>query len=168
MSSIKSKCVLLLCRFRSCDSSAAIPERSPTPLHYPLMARDTCLEWERASTSLEVTLLCLVGTVTKRKISIFIPSRTMCITCLLSKAFILTCCVCAVVPEKNASHSAQCTPFSNAVKGLPNLRDRFVQYGIRMSFWGSGTLKIVIYVENYPQKPSFWLADYHPLWGGGC
>ena len=30
------KCVLLLCRFRSCDSSAAIPERSPTPLHYPL------------------------------------------------------------------------------------------------------------------------------------
>ena len=34
MSSIK--CVLLLCRFRSCDSSAAIPERSPTPLYYPL------------------------------------------------------------------------------------------------------------------------------------
>ena len=38
------------------------------------------------------------------------------------------------------------------VKGLPNLRDRFVQYGIRMSFWGSGTLKIVIYVKNYPQR----------------
>jgi len=34
MSSIK--CVLLLCRFRSCDSSAAIPDRSPTPLYYPL------------------------------------------------------------------------------------------------------------------------------------
>ena len=35
MSSIK--CVLLLCRFRqACDSSAAIPERSPTPLYYPL------------------------------------------------------------------------------------------------------------------------------------
>ena len=33
---INIKCVLLLCRFRSCDSSAAIPERSPTPLHYPL------------------------------------------------------------------------------------------------------------------------------------
>ena len=53
------------------------------------------------------------------------------------------------------------------VKGLPNLRDRFVQYGIKVSFWGSGTLKIVIYVENYPQKRSFWLADYHPLWVGG-
>ena len=37
MSSIK--CVLLLCRFRSCDSSAAIPERSPTPLYYPLLVR---------------------------------------------------------------------------------------------------------------------------------
>ena len=34
MSSIK--CALLLCRFRSCDSSAAIPERSSTPLYYPL------------------------------------------------------------------------------------------------------------------------------------
>ena len=28
--------MLLLCRFRSFYSSAAIPERSPTPLHYPL------------------------------------------------------------------------------------------------------------------------------------
>ena len=25
-------------------------------------------------------------------------------------------------------------------------------YGIKVSFWGSGTLKIAIYVENYPQK----------------
>ena len=31
--------------------------------------------------------------------------------------------------------------------------DRFVQYGVKLSFGGSGTLKIVIYVENYPQKP---------------
>ena len=29
--------MLLLCRFRSCDSSGAIPERSPTPLYYPLL-----------------------------------------------------------------------------------------------------------------------------------
>ena len=36
-----------------------------------------------------------------------------------------------------------------------------------MSFWGSGTLKIVIYVKNYPQKRCFRLADYHPLWGWG-
>jgi len=37
----------------------------------------------------------------------------------------------------------------------------------RSSFWGSGTLKIVIYVENHPQKPKNRLADYHPLWGWG-
>ena len=30
-------------------------------------------------------------------------------------------------------------------------------------FGGSGIVKIVIYVKNYPQKRSFWLADYHPL-----
>ena len=53
------------------------------------------------------------------------------------------------------------------IRGLPNLGDRFVQYGIKVSFWGAGTLKIVIYVENYPQKRRFRLADYHPLWGGG-
>ena len=41
-------------------------------------------------------------------------------------------------------------------------------YGIKVSFWGSGTLKIVIPVENHPQKRSFRLADYHPLWVGGC
>ena len=34
---------------------------------------------------------------------------------------------------------------------------------IKVSFWGSGTLKIVIYVENHPQKRSFRLAEYHPL-----
>ena len=33
------KCMLFLCRFRSCDSSGAIPERSPTPLYYPLPQR---------------------------------------------------------------------------------------------------------------------------------
>ena len=30
------------------------------------------------------------------------------------------------------------------VKGLPSLRDRFAHYSIKVSFWGSGTLKIVI------------------------
>ena len=34
--------------------------------------------------------------------------------------------------------------------------------------WGSGTLKIVIPVENHPQKPKNRLADYHPLWVVGC
>ena len=36
------------------------------------------------------------------------------------------------------------------LNGLPRWCDRFSQYGIKVSFWGSGTLKIVIYVENYP------------------
>ena len=48
------------------------------------------------------------------------------------------------------------------VKGLRRWYDRFGQYGIKVCYWGSGTLKIVIYVENHPQKRSFWLADYHP------
>ena len=36
----------------------------------------------------------------------------------------------------------------SGVKGVPRWCDRFGQYGIKVSFWGS-TLKIVIYVENY-------------------
>jgi len=59
------------------------------------------------------------------------------------------------------------TSRGTTLKGVPRWRDRFVQYGIKVSFWGSGTLKIVIYVENYPQKRCFRLADYHPLWGWG-
>ena len=53
------------------------------------------------------------------------------------------------------------------IKGVPRWCDRFGQYGIKVSFWASVTLKIVIYVENYPQKRCFRLADYHPLWGWG-
>jgi hypothetical protein len=53
-------------------------------------------------------------------------------------------------------------------KGPAQPTRQVCQYGIRVSFWGSGTLKIVIYVENYPQKRCFRLADYHPpLWWGG-
>ena len=52
-------------------------------------------------------------------------------------------------------------------KGPAQPTRQVCQYGIRVSFWGSGTLKIVIYVENYPQKRCFRLADYHPpLWWG--
>ena len=47
------------------------------------------------------------------------------------------------------------------IKGLARWRDRFILYGIKVSFWGSGTLKIVIPVENYPQKQRFRLVDYH-------
>ena len=49
---------------------------------------------------------------------------------------------------------------------MPRWCDRFGQCGIKVCFWGSGTLKIVIYVENHPQRRSFWLAYYHPLWVG--
>ena len=57
--------------------------------------------------------------------------------------------------------------FCEVNKGVPRWCDRFGQYGIKVSFWASETLKIVIYVENYPQKRCFRLADYHPLWGWG-
>ena len=53
------------------------------------------------------------------------------------------------------------------IRGWRGLLDRFTLYGIKVSFWGSGTLKIVIYVESYPQKRSFRLDVYHPLWVGG-
>ena len=36
------------------------------------------------------------------------------------------------------------------------------QYGVKMSFWGAETLKIVVLVENHPKKRIFCLADYHP------
>ena len=39
------------------------------------------------------------------------------------------------------------------LRGVPRWRDRFPQYGIKVSYWGSETLKIVIPVENHPQKP---------------
>ena len=42
------------------------------------------------------------------------------------------------------------------------------QYGIKVSFWESDTFKIVIPVENHPQKPKNRLDDYHPPWGWGC
>ena len=45
---------------------------------------------------------------------------------------------------------------------MPRWCDKSGQYGIKVCFGGSDTLKIVIYVENYPQKRSFRLADYHP------
>jgi len=44
--------------------------------------------------------------------------------------------------------------------------DRFGQHGIKVSFWGSGTLNnnIVILVENHPHRNDFFrLDDYHPL-----
>ena len=38
----------------------------------------------------------------------------------------------------------------------------------RCALWGfNKTLKMVIYVENHPQKRSFRLADYHLPLGGG-
>jgi hypothetical protein len=48
----------------------------------------------------------------------------------------------------------------------------FGQYGIKVSFGGSGTLKIVILVENlnenHPQKRIFRLDYDHPSEVRGC
>ena len=52
--------------------------------------------------------------------------------------------------------------------GVAQVTRQVSQYGIKVSSWGSETFKIVIPVENHPQKPKNRLADYHPLWGGGC
>ena len=55
------------------------------------------------------------------------------------------------------------------VKGLPSLRDRFVQYtvSVRVSFGGSGTLKIVIYVETTPRNRKIGWMIIAPSVGGG-
>ena len=50
----------------------------------------------------------------------------------------------------------------NPLRGRPTWDDRFSQYGIKVSFGGSGTLKIVIYVENYPQKTMFRIRFSSP------
>ena len=57
---------------------------------------------------------------------------------------------------------------ASRIRGVPRWRDRFLQYGIKVSYWGSGTLKIVIPVENHSQKPENRLGYYHPLWVWGC
>ena len=56
-----------------------------------------------------------------------------------------------------------------ALQGGARWDDRFGQYGIKVSLWGSGTLKIVILVENHPQKRIFrlWLINSQSQ-GGGC
>ena len=56
--------------------------------------------------------------------------------------------------------------FTCSTGGAPRWCDRFGQYGIKVGFWASGTLKIVIYVENYPQESAAQaVADYCE--GGG-
>ena len=52
------------------------------------------------------------------------------------------------------------------VIGVPRRGDRFVLYGIKVSFWASGTLKIVIHAENCSQNEVFgWIIV--PLGGWG-
>jgi hypothetical protein len=58
------------------------------------------------------------------------------------------------------------------IRGLPRWCDRFSQYGIKVSFWASGTLKIVIYVEltskTTPRNDVFVWLIITPSGGGGC
>ena len=45
----------------------------------------------------------------------------------------------------------------------------YLKYGAKVSFWGSGTLKIVIYVENStPRNDVFGWLIITPSGGGGC
>ena len=41
------------------------------------------------------------------------------------------------------------------------MRQVFGEYGMKVSSWGSGTLKVVILVENHPQKRNFRLDENH-------
>ena len=54
-----------------------------------------------------------------------------------------------------------------APKGGAHVTRKIYQYGIKVSSWESETFKIVIPVENHPQKPKNRLADYHPSVDGG-
>ena len=49
--------------------------------------------------------------------------------------------------------------------GLPTFQGCILGFPV-VSFWGSGTLKIVIYVENQPQKRGFCWLIIIPLWVG--
>ena len=53
-------------------------------------------------------------------------------------------------------------------KGPAQVIQQVSQYGIKVSFWGSETLKIVIPVENHPQKPKICWMIITPSVGGGC
>ena len=45
---------------------------------------------------------------------------------------------------------------------------RFVIDGVKVSFWGSGTLKIVIPIENYPTNGVFGWLVITPYEGWRC
>ena len=76
----------------------------------------------------------------------------------------LSRCLFLIEMQPAEGHSL---PLKTSVRGVPRWRDRFPQCGIMVSFWGSKTPKIVIPVENHPQKPENRLADDHPLGGWG-
>ena len=43
---------------------------------------------------------------------------------------------------------------------------RFILYGVYVSLWGSGTLKIVIPIENHPRNEVFgWIIITPSEWG---
>ena len=65
--------------------------------------------------------------------------------------------------------SSRTRKWKDKLTGGAQVTRQVSQYGIKVSVWGSGTLKIVIYVSKItPQKPKKMLADYHHLWGWGC
>ena len=53
--------------------------------------------------------------------------------------------------------------FLSTVRGVPRWRDRFPQYGIKVSYWGSGTLKIVIPVSKITERSADDLTNLTPF-----
>eukprot|EP00964_Phaeocystis_antarctica_P124257 scaffold87935_cov50-Phaeocystis_antarctica.AAC.1 len=59
------------------------------------------------------------------------------------------------------------TAYGRGAGGSIGFSVRYQGLSYWQRYWGSGTFKIVILVENHPQKPKNRLADYHPLGGWG-
>ena len=79
----------------------------------------------------------------------------------------MSVCICAVRGRARVLVST-CAPLSRPRYKGPAQVTRWVShYGITVSFWGSGTLKIVIPIENHPQEREVfgWLI-ITPLGGG--
>ena len=133
-----------------------------------------------------VTCCAQVGSGLRQRSSLFLsglesrtaesqhPNRCVCAGCCGVR--VCGARVCARVRERRygtarrpaASIPRGGVPLPYRIRGVPRWCDRFCQYGIKVCFWGSGTLTIVIYVETYPQKRSFRLDDYHAPLGGRC
>jgi hypothetical protein len=72
----------------------------------------------------------------------------------------------AICKSLSPHHAPQACRPGSRLRGVPRWCDRFGQYGIKVSFWGSGTLKTVIFVT--PRNGVFGLLIITPSKGRGC